>query len=136
MPYYYENYGKLNAKDTFAVIKENVHTFWRDYWNSGKFFYHENDELMRRVILSQYLLIINDSGYIPPAETGLTCNSWYGKAHLEMHYWHMAWAALWGHPELLERSFDWYIIWCGIAMKMTCILKKKRTNICAGTGFW
>lgn len=41
MPYYYENYGKLNAKDTFAVIKENVHTFWRDYWNSGKFFYHE-----------------------------------------------------------------------------------------------
>lgn len=64
---------------------------------------------MRRVILSQYLLIINDSGYIPPAETGLTCNSWYGKAHLEMHYWHMAWAALWGHPELLERSFDWYI---------------------------
>lgn len=109
MPDYYENYGKLNAKDIFAVIKENVHTFWRDYWNSGKFFYYENDELMRRVILSQYLLIINDSGYIPPAETGLTCNSWYGKAHLEMHYWHMAWAALWGHPELLERSFDWYI---------------------------
>lgn len=109
MPDYYENYGKLNAKDTFAVIKENVHTFWRDYWNSGKFFYHENDELMRRVILSQYLLIVNDSGYIPPAETGLMCNSWYGKAHLEMHYWHMAWAALWEHPELLERSFDWYI---------------------------
>lgn len=41
MPDYYENYGKLNAKDTFAVIKENVNTFWRDYWNSGKFFYHE-----------------------------------------------------------------------------------------------
>lgn len=98
-----------NSIDTFAAIKENVHTFWRDYWSSGKFLYHENDELMRRVILSQYLLIVNDSGYIPPAETGLTCNSWYGKAHLEMHYWHMAWAALWGHPELLEKSFDWYI---------------------------
>ena len=26
-----------------------------------------------------------------------------------MHYWHMAWAPLWGHPELLTRSFDWYI---------------------------
>ncbi len=109
MPDYYENYGKLNAKDTFAAIKDNAHTFWHNYWSSGKFFYHENDELMRRVILSQYLLIVNDSGYIPPAETGLTCNSWYGKAHLEMHYWHMAWAPLWGHPELLERSFDWYI---------------------------
>lgn len=104
-----ECYEKLNATDTFAAIKENVHTFWHNYWSSGKFLYHENEELMRRVILSQYLLIINDSGYIPPAETGLTCNSWYGKAHLEMHYWHMAWAALWGHPELLERSFDWYI---------------------------
>lgn len=98
-----------NNNDTFAVIKENAYTFWKNYWSNGKFFYHENDELMRRVILSQYLLIVNDSGYIPPAETGLTCNSWYGKAHLEMHYWHMAWAALWGHPELLERSFDWYI---------------------------
>ena len=97
------------AADTFAAIKENVYTFWHNYWSSGKFLYHENEELMRRVILSQYLLIVNDSGYIPPAETGLTCNSWYGKAHLEMHYWHMAWAALWGHPELLEKSFDWYI---------------------------
>lgn len=97
------------AADTFAAIKENVYTFWHNYWSSGKFLCHENDELMRRVILSQYLLIVNDSGYIPPAETGLTCNSWYGKAHLEMHYWHMAWAALWGHPELLEKSFDWYI---------------------------
>lgn len=97
------------AADTFAAIKENVYTFWHNYWSSGKFLYHENEELMRRVILSQYLLIVNDSGYIPPAETGLTCNSWYGKAHLEMHYWHMAWAALWGHPEMLEKSFDWYI---------------------------
>lgn len=104
-----ELYEKFTSADTFAKVKENVHIFWHNYWSSGKFLYHENDELMRRVILSQYLLIVNDSGYIPPAETGLTCNSWYGKAHLEMHYWHMAWAALWGHPELLEKSFDWYI---------------------------
>lgn len=104
-----EIYEKFTSADTFEEVKENIHTFWHNYWSSGKFLYHENDELMRRVILSQYLLIVNDSGYIPPAETGLTCNSWYGKAHLEMHYWHMAWAALWGHPELLEKSFDWYI---------------------------
>ena len=97
------------AADNYNQIVHNSSTFWNNYWNSGKFLYHENNELMRRVILSQYLLVINDSGYIPPAETGLTCNSWYGKAHLEMHYWHMAWAALWGHPEMLERSFDWYI---------------------------
>ena len=102
-------YNEANALQSFNIIAGNCYEFWNNYWNSGRFLTHSNTELMRRVILSQYLLIINDSGYIPPAETGLTCNSWYGKAHLEMHYWHMAWAPLWGHPELLERSFDWYI---------------------------
>lgn len=94
---------------SYDTIAGNSRHFWHNYWTTGKFLNSNNKELMRRVILSQYLLVINDSGYIPPAETGLTCNSWYGKAHLEMHYWHMAWAPLWGHPELLTRSFDWYI---------------------------
>lgn len=35
-------------------------------------------------------------------------NSWRGKFHLEMHYWHAANLPLWGHPELLERSLAWY----------------------------
>ena len=94
---------------SYDTIAGNSRHFWHNYWTTGKFLNSDNKELIRRVILSQYLLVINDSGYIPPAETGLTCNSWYGKAHLEMHYWHMAWAPLWGHPELLTRSFDWYI---------------------------
>ncbi|MDO5382107.1 MAG: glycoside hydrolase family 65 [Eubacteriales bacterium] len=101
--------SKKMIGENFENASKNSRAFWHNYWNSGKFFIHDNNELMRRVILSQYLLVINDSGFIPPGETGLTCNSWYGKAHLEMHYWHMAWAPLWGHPELLERSFDWYI---------------------------
>ena len=104
------NFNKsIYTPATYDTIAGNSRHFWHNYWTTGKFLNSDNKELMRRVILSQYLLVINDSGYIPPAETGLTCNSWYGKAHLEMHYWHMAWAALWGHPELLERSFDWYI---------------------------
>ena len=65
-------------------------------------------ELERRMVLSLYLLTVNSSGHMPPAETGLTCNSWYGKAHLEMHFWHMAWAPLWGHSELLLRCLPWY----------------------------
>lgn len=65
-------------------------------------------ELERRIVQSQHLLAVNCAGRMPPAETGLTCNSWYGKAHLEMHLWHMAWAPLWGHSELLERSLSWY----------------------------
>lgn len=65
-------------------------------------------ELERRVILSQYLLAVQSSGSLPPQETGLTCNSWHGKFHLEMHLWHSAWLPLWNQPELLERSVDWY----------------------------
>ena len=42
------------------------------------------------------------------AETGLTLNSWYGKFHLEMHWWHGVHFALWGHPEVLESSLPWY----------------------------
>jgi protein-glucosylgalactosylhydroxylysine glucosidase len=45
---------------------------------------------------------------MPPQETGLTCNSWYGKFHLEMHWWHAAHFALWGRTHLLEKSLPWY----------------------------
>lgn len=65
-------------------------------------------ELERRIVLSQYLTAIQSSGTMPPQETGLTANSWYGKFHLEMHWWHAAHFALWGRTELLERSLPWY----------------------------
>ena len=38
----------------------------------------------------------------------MTCNSWYGKFHLEMHYWHSAHFALWNRAAELERSLSWY----------------------------
>ncbi len=87
---------------------------WQDFWQRGGMIDLQGTadtraaELERRIVLSLYLLAVNSSGCMPPAETGLTCNSWYGKAHLEMHFWHMAWAPLWGHGELLERSLPWY----------------------------
>src|SRR5204863_8874709 len=65
-------------------------------------------ELERRAVLSQYLTAIQCAGSLPPQETGLTCNSWHGRFHLEMHWWHAAHFALWGRPELLERSMSWY----------------------------
>jgi hypothetical protein len=45
---------------------------------------------------------------MPPQETGETFNSWFGKAHLEMHWWHAAHFPLWSRAELLERSLPWY----------------------------
>ena len=47
-------------------------------------------------------------GSLPPQETGLTCNSWYGKFHLEMHWWHAVHFALWDRLPLLERSLGYY----------------------------
>jgi hypothetical protein len=35
-------------------------------------------------------------------------NSWRGKFHLEMHWWHHGWLPQWGRSELLERSLAWY----------------------------
>jgi hypothetical protein len=87
---------------------------WQVFWSSGGAldFGGSSDarapELERRVVLSQYLTAIQCSGSAPPQETGLTCNSWYGKFHLEMHWWHAAHFALWGRTPLLERSLGWY----------------------------
>jgi len=87
---------------------------WRDFWSKGGAadFSRAKDtravELERRTILSQYLTAAQCAGSTPPQETGLSCNSWYGKFHLEMHILHAGWFPLWGHGELLERSLKWY----------------------------
>ena len=97
-----------------VVAIEQTKQHWRDYWAQGGIidFSHCTDprarELERRAVLSQYLLAVNCAGDTPPQETGLTYNSWFGKYHLEMVWWHQTQFALWGHPELLEHSLDWY----------------------------
>jgi hypothetical protein len=89
--------------------------WWHDFWTQGGAvdFTGSTDpraaELERRVVLSQYLSAVNGAGALPPQEEGLFSNSWYGKFHLEMHPWHSGWQALWGHPEMLERSLPWYV---------------------------
>ena len=83
---------------------------WKGYWTrTGIIQLHESrderaNELERRIVLSQYLLAANCSGSVPPQETGLTCNSWYGKSHLEMFFWHEAYLPLWGRTDMLEQS--------------------------------
>src|SRR5690606_30990933 len=70
--------------------------WWERYWQSGTAisFAGSSDprakELERRAVLSQYLLAVNSAGSTPPAETGLIYNTWSGKFHLEMHWWHAA----------------------------------------------
>src|SRR5699024_3719948 len=51
---------------------------------------------------------IHAAGVLPPAETGLLANSWWGKLHLEMHWWHAAHFALWGDAASLRRGLSVY----------------------------
>ena len=98
----------------FEATRLNNEQRWRDFWESGGVvdFSACTDpraqEIERRVILSQYLTKIQSSGTHPPAETGLTYNSWYGKYHLEMHWWHIAHFAQWQRPQFMEKQLDYY----------------------------
>ncbi|KAH8590680.1 Six-hairpin glycosidase-like protein [Bisporella sp. PMI_857] len=84
--------------------------WWSEYWESGAFLdlttakNANATELQRRVILSQYLLAINDAGRDPPQESGLANNGWYGKFHLEMILWHLAQWGRWGKWSLFNRA--------------------------------
>lgn len=98
------------AKEVFAASRAG----WKEFWEKGGIIRLNQSkdprakELERRIILSQFLLAVNSAGSTPPQETGLTCNSWYGKMHLEMYFWHCAWLPFWNHVDLLERSLAWY----------------------------
>jgi hypothetical protein len=108
----FRDHGEIAANPTAAFAAAEKH--WSSFWNSGAAIDlspapdPRARELERRIVLSQYLTAIQCAGSMPPQETGLTCNSWYGKFHLEMHYWHAAHFASWGRPALLERSLGWY----------------------------
>jgi protein-glucosylgalactosylhydroxylysine glucosidase len=87
---------------------------WKKFWTSGGAidFSGSTDpragELERRIVLSQYLTAIQSAGPLPTPETGLTFNTWYGKPHIEMHWWHGVHFVLWGRPQMFEKSLPWY----------------------------
>ncbi|MBT2290861.1 glycoside hydrolase family 65 [Paenibacillus albidus] len=88
---------------------------WEEFWNNGAAMDLSGStdpraaELERRVVLSQFLCAVHSGGSMPPQETGYMYNSWFGKMHLEMHWWHAAHFPLWDRAGLLRRSMDWYL---------------------------
>jgi len=102
-----------NSRNYQDAARESTQQ-WKRFWESGAAvdFAGSTDpranELERRVVLSQYLTKVQCGGSNPPQETGLTFNSWYGKPHTEMHWWHAVHFALWGRPELMEKTLDYY----------------------------
>jgi hypothetical protein len=99
---------------TFAESKQAAQKNWNQFWQTGGAIDLSGSkdprwfELERRIVLSQYLTAIQNAGDNPPQETGLTYNTWEGKFHLEMHWWHEAHFALWDRLPLLERSLGYY----------------------------
>jgi hypothetical protein len=99
---------------SFAETAAAARAHWNKFWSTGGAIDLSASrdprwkELERRIVLSQYLTAINCAGHLPPQETGLVTNSWHGKFHLEMHWWHAAHFALWDRTALLERSLRWY----------------------------
>jgi len=66
-------------KATAKIAKVSA-DWWESYWQRGAFIDLTSSgnstavELQRRIILSQYLLAVNDAGNDPPQESGLTNN--------------------------------------------------------------
>jgi protein-glucosylgalactosylhydroxylysine glucosidase len=106
--------AKIITLPSYEKIKANSISSWASFWQRGAAvdFTGSTDarakELERRIVLSQYLTKIQCVGSNPPQETGLTFNSWYGKPHIEMHWWHAVHFALWGRVDLLEKTLAWY----------------------------
>jgi len=102
--------NNVDAAQTFAASVEH----WGNFWETGgaidlsESSDSRANELERRIILSRYLTAVQCAGTLPPSETGLTFNSWYGKFHLEMHWWHGVHFVLWNKPTYFEKSLVWY----------------------------
>ena len=99
---------------TATATRDASASHWNTFWSAGGTLDLSQssdpraEELERRIVLSEYLTAIQCAGTMPPQETGETFNSWFGKSHLEMHWWHAAHFPLWGRAPMLERSLPWY----------------------------
>ena len=111
------DFSKDLNEEKFSGVDETFSasfSHWKNYWETGGAIDLSEsrdpraNELERRIVLSRYLTALQCAGSLPPQETGLTFNSWYGKFHLEMNWWHSVHFILWGHPQMMEKNFSWY----------------------------
>ena len=100
----------LTANEVFKASKKA----WQKYWESGAAIDLSQSrdkrwkELERRIVLSQYLMKVNEAGSYPPQESGLVNKGWYGRFHFEMIWWHGVHYALWKRWPLFDISLHVY----------------------------
>ncbi|WP_438862396.1 hypothetical protein [Neptunicella sp.] len=111
----------LLDNNNFSQVADSAKQAWQTFWNSGAAIDFSGStapqakELERRIVLSQYLMAVQERASIPAQETGLTSSSWYGKFHTEMSWWHTAHWALWSRPQPTENVLDWYVAHIDVA---------------------
>ena len=115
---YFASIEAIDTKETVVFTYDQYHKatlrHWGRWWREGAIvdFSQCTDprakELERRVVLSQYLTQINCANNMPPQESGLTYNTWFGRPHLEMAWWHMVDFALWNRPAVVAQMLNWY----------------------------
>jgi hypothetical protein len=99
---------------TTTKVFEESSKAWQEFWESGAVIDLSQSkdvrwkELERRIVLSQYLMKVNETGSYPPQESGLVNNGWYGRFHFEMIWWHNVHYALWNRWSLFEKSLHIY----------------------------
>ena len=97
-----------------AVVEKDYADSWERYWMSGAAvdFSGSRDtrwkELERRVVLSQYVMRLNECGPFPPQESGLVNNGWYGRYHWEMIWWHCAHWQMWNRMDCFNSYLGIY----------------------------
>lgn len=112
-----------NLPSAQACVKASK-TSWPEFWKSGAAIDLSSStdprwmELERRIVLSQYLMRVNEAGTWPPQESGLVSNSdWFGRFHFEMIPSHVLHWALWNRWEEAEKSLHVYRDFLPIAKK-------------------
>lgn len=103
-----------NILESVASIEQESAAAWKKYWLSGAAIDLSGSkdyrwiELERRIILSQYLMRVNECGLYPPQESGLVNNGWYGRFHFEMIWWHGVHYGLWNRMEYFNNYLTVY----------------------------
>ena len=98
-----------NVSFSLALDEIKVGKLLVEFWKCDNGIIIDNEELVKKLVLSKYLLHVNSTGIYPPQESGLTYNCWNSKFHLEMHLIHSLWNIYNNHVGDLVKSFDYYL---------------------------
>ncbi|MBD5779138.1 hypothetical protein IEN85_06505 [Pelagicoccus sp. NFK12] len=104
-----------DAAPSYQTALQRGRDRWETFWSTGAavdFAGSTNplaDKLEKRMILSRYLTAAQSVAPVPPQESGLTCNTWYGKHHTEMTWWNIGHFIPWGKSEYAETNLQWFL---------------------------